>query len=432
MTRRLSCGSAALTLALCLPAAAQADVVISGASADGHLHLEASASPRAPTLHIREVIDGRDVAVSSAPAADSPYAADTSTASASLEWTCAQGRVFVAVTADERSTPVIVPTPSCADRLRVDTPRRIFRGESLRITLKDTWGLGGIVPSICVAQPDGAVGCVDAAIGRGEIRTSRVTQALLSGRWAARVTYGAAGVDRAIDVVAPLRGSRKVPRILVTGDSMIEVPGRTLQRTLSDRARVIADIYYGSGITRPSVVDWATLPAVQVAAYRPDATIVSLGMVDYGALDVGGSTVACCGTRWTAAYAAAVRRIMTSYSQDGRAAVVWLNEPFPLNPASRPRIRSVNDAIRDAAAGLRRTRVLDVAALLTPGETFRRSMRLGGRWIRVRNPDGLHMSAAGSRLVTRTMIDPALVGLGVLEGAGVRGTARGAPVVSAG
>jgi hypothetical protein len=177
----------------------------------------------------------------------------------------------------------------------------------------------------------------------------------------------------------------------------------------------VPDVFVSSGITRPFIVNWALLPGKQVDAYRQDATVVSLGMGDSRSIATPAGAAECCGEAWTAAYAGEVRRVMRTFSQRGRAAVVWLNEPFPRTPGSHERITAINTAIARAASGLPRVRVLDVARLLTPGGTFRETLLHRGRRIRVRERDGVHISRSGSRLVATTLIIPALVELGVLE-----------------
>ena len=380
------------------------------------MQLYASASPAAPDLVIREVFGGVDGPVVSGPAEQSPYAPGTSTASALLDWNCSQGRVFVAIGGGERSAPVSVPTPSCADRLRVETARRLYRGANLRITVRDTWWRGNVTVRMCVTAPNGASGCVDAHMPPDQLRTSRVGQVLLAGRWTVSVSYGDTELTRVVKVVPPIRGARRLPRILVTGDSMIEGPSDALVRALRGRARVIPDFYVASGITRPFIVDWGPLPAMQVAAYRQDATVVSLGMGDSRPFETADGTAHCCGEAWTDAFARAVRRMMRTYLQGRRSAVVWLNEPYPRDEGIPGRIEAINTAIDRAAAGLRRVRVLDLDKRFTPDGTFRMWERYRGRRVRLRASQGYHLSRAASRIVTKTMILPALVDLGLLDG----------------
>jgi hypothetical protein len=149
---------------------------------------------------------------------------DASGIFAAPQWNCTKERVFVALAGGRASLPVIVTTPGCESRLVVEVPERVVRGENLRTTVRDGWGAGGIAPRICIASPDGTTDCVVADLPPAQLRTSRVDRALTAGRWTVRATYGGSDVTWVVDVVAPVRGSRTLPRILVTGDSMPSGP----------------------------------------------------------------------------------------------------------------------------------------------------------------------------------------------------------------
>jgi hypothetical protein len=104
---------------------------------------------------------------------------------------------------------------------------------------------------------------------------------------------------------------------------------------------------------------------------------------------------------------------MRAYAHGGRAAVVWLNLPYPRDPDHAAAVIAVNAALRSAAAGLRRVRVLDLAAVFTPGGVYRQSLLRGGREIRVRKDDGVHLTVAGARIAARA-VTAQLVRFGVL------------------
>jgi hypothetical protein len=199
----------------------------------------------------------------------------------------------------------------------------------------------------------------------------------------------------------------------MTGDSIMRNPTDVLKPWLEDRAHVVDDVYVGSGITRPFVVDWATLPAKQVKAYQPDATVISIGMGDGRDLLTPAGPVSCCGADYVVAYARRVRAIMSTYLQDGDGAVVWLDDPYPRDVSRAAVVTAVNQAVGRAASGLDRVVVLDLAAVFTPKGTFQPTLVRKGRTVTVRRPDGVHLSRAGARIAGR-LVTAELRRLGVL------------------
>ena len=71
---------------------------------------------------------------------------------------------------------------------------------------------------------------------------------------------------------------------------------------------------------------------------------------------------------------------MNTYRQAGAARVYWLTLPAPRDPGRQRISRAVNAAIAVAAEPYRaQVRVLDMAAVFTPGGRYRDAMDVGGR-----------------------------------------------------
>ena len=98
--------------------------------------------------------------------------------------------------------------------------------------------------------------------------------------------------------------------------------------------------------------------------------------------------------------------MIETYRQGGRARVYWLTVPAPRD-SGRARIsRAVNAAIGVAAEPYRaQARVLDMAALFTPGFRYRDAMDVGGRRALVREPDGIHLNARGAAVAADAVIE---------------------------
>ena len=95
---------------------------------------------------------------------------------------------------------------------------------------------------------------------------------------------------------------------------------------------------------------------------------------------------------------------MKVYAQDGAGAVAWLTVPYDRDERRHAAERAVNAALRRAAAGLPTVAVVPADDIFTPGGVYRP---------RVREPDGIHLSLAGSRIAARHVL-AALRALGAL------------------
>jgi hypothetical protein len=180
------------------------------------------------------------------------------------------------------------------------------------------------------------------------------------------------------------------PRVLLTGDSMMENLGTPLAAGLrADGVRdVRVDPIAGSGLT---IFDWVAQARRHMAVGDPpEVTVMLNGAGDTGPLPVGPRMMRCCGPAWRAEYARRARSMMRTYGR-----VYWLTLPMPRNRGHARVMAAVNRAVRDAAAAVGSSvTIVDLVPVLTPGRRFRRT--LDGRVIR--RADGIHLTRAGAGL----------------------------------
>ena len=189
--------------------------------------------------------------------------------------------------------------------------------------------------------------------------------------------------------------------LLVTGDSLAQPLDVQLARSLADDGvATTRDVHLGTGISKTGLVDWGLLSDKQAEDEKPDAVVMFMGANEGFPFPVaGGGSEECCSAEWAATYAARARSMMDAYRRDGDARVYWLTLPLPREPARREIARAVNAAIAVAAQPYRsQVRVLDMTELFTPGGGYRAAMPVDGRETLVREPDGIHLNAAGARL----------------------------------
>lgn len=199
----------------------------------------------------------------------------------------------------------------------------------------------------------------------------------------------------------------KLGTLLVTGDSLSQPLDVQLARRLSsDGVRTVREPHLGSGISKSGLVDWGALSTAQVKKESPDAIVFFLGANEGFPFErTGRKPLECCGPAWAAEYATRARKMMNTFRQDGAARVYWLLLPGPRGAARQTITRSVNAAIVAAAQPYRsQVRVLDMAAVFTPGGRYRASMPVGGRTTIVREPDGIHLNEAGARVAADIVI----------------------------
>jgi lysophospholipase L1-like esterase len=196
------------------------------------------------------------------------------------------------------------------------------------------------------------------------------------------------------------RAPRPLRTVLVTGDSLSQPLDARVARAFARAGTgvtVVRDAHLGTGVSQSDIVDWGRLSVQQVRTRTPDAVVMFMGANEGFPMRAGGRTLNCCGPAWTAEYGSRVRRMMNTYRQSGAARVYWLNLPVPRDHGRQVISRSVNQAIAVAAEPYRaQVRVLDMAALFTPGGRYRDSMTVGGRASLVRQADGIHLNGTGA------------------------------------
>jgi hypothetical protein len=213
-----------------------------------------------------------------------------------------------------------------------------------------------------------------------------------------------------------LRGTLRTHRfrLLATGDSMIQVTDDVLRDRLGARRRVTDEAHVSTGISKAGVfgLNWMHHAATQARSIHPDATVVWIGPNEGFPID----RVSCCGPGWVKGYADRARSMMRSYRRGGRAVVYWLTLPIPRSDKLARVLRAVNRAIvraaRSAGSGVH---VIDMRRVFTPHGDFQQRACYRGRCFSARQPDGVHLSLAGSR-VAADIIDRRLHADGVIRG----------------
>ncbi len=363
-------------------------------------------APGGSRVSFFERIDGRAVPIGAA-TADSDREYPSAKLLRAATWRCDRlERRFTAVATapDGRQTSADAETrtPDCRDRLEVVVPRRVARGAVLAVAVQDRFTLGDVRATVCAAKQGAAKRCRSVEIPRGApIATARFR---VGGNavWRVSVKHQAGTIQRVLTVGRARRpaDAAGLPRLLVTGDSLIQGVDAFLGDRLQTAFDVTSDTRPGTGLVKSGGLSWPALARSQAARLKPAVTVLSLGVND--GVPIGG--VECCSAAWSAAYGRRVRTVMGSYARGSKGRVLWLTLPIPRDPRFAKSVRAVNLGIREAARGQDRVTLVEIDKLLTPGDRYRDAMPIGGRSVRVRSADGVHLSVAGARYVAGVVV----------------------------
>jgi hypothetical protein len=195
--------------------------------------------------------------------------------------------------------------------------------------------------------------------------------------------------------------------VLATGDSMIQLVDTELRKRVErPGVRVESDARVSTGISKPRLLDWRRLARDQARRLRPRATVMFVGANDgFNMRTRRGEVAICCGEAWVAEYARRARRMMRAYARHGRGYVYWLLLPQAREGFFQHSFPAVNAGLRRAARALpRRVRIVHLNRVFTPGGRYREFMRRGGRRVRVRQRDGVHLSVEGAAIAASMVV----------------------------
>ena len=292
-----------------------------------------------------------------------------------------------------------IRTASCAQRFGLEVPGRLAAGSRARVRLSDRWRVGGVRTSLCIARPGRRFECDDVVFRTGNAVVVRAFRVAARGRW--RVELRAPGHTTRRTIAVGVRAGapdRTLPTLLATGDSTMGLLSNFLSDRLGDVARVVSAVEPGIAISKADA--FQPMTARNVARFRPSTTVVSVGANEGWAMPgADGASHACCDAAWVDEYVRRVRTTMLTLSQR----VFWLTVVAPKDARRAPIAAAVNTAIVRAAEGLAAVHVLRMDLLFTP-DGYREVIRYGGRDVRVREPDGVHLNVAGAEIAAREVV----------------------------
>ncbi len=200
--------------------------------------------------------------------------------------------------------------------------------------------------------------------------------------------------------------------VLLLGDSMMRLPGQAMERELARLPGIEAHSFsgIGTGLARLDAFDWLGKIDELCAEHRPKVAVVALGANDRQPIkrDGIGDVVSPGSPEWNEEYAARIGQAMDRLAAGGCERIIWLLLPPMRDSVVDAFAQTVNQAIAAEAARRPGVTAHDFSPLVadrrTGGYTDRIMDPQTAAAIRVRDPDGIHLTPDGARLLALALI----------------------------
>lgn len=190
--------------------------------------------------------------------------------------------------------------------------------------------------------------------------------------------------------------------VLLVGDSVMEDLSVPLAEELDERlgATTISLTQRGLPLGTPQLFDWPRQVRSVLADHDVDIVLVMIGATPYTDRPLLPGD-----DGYGAEYEQLAAELLDAASSTG-AVPLWILRPLTGDPAVEAERLAAAGPVERALDGTPGAAVLDLTDLFaTPGGDFRRHVRVDGRPTEVFRPDMVHLTAAGSQLVSARVVD---------------------------
>jgi hypothetical protein len=205
--------------------------------------------------------------------------------------------------------------------------------------------------------------------------------------------------------------------VLVTGDSQAEFVGqRLIDQSPPGLLEVETVARNGTGLTNPAFFNWEVNAEQEVAARDPDAVVMAIGGNDgFNVQTSDGSLYNPGEPGWETEFARRVAVVSSVLSGDGERPVYWVAPPTARDPDFNKIFASQNRAVERATEAVPALRYVDVYSTLNGGR-YSDELRIDGRRVLARQPDGIHFTREGAVPAVRLILDAMSKDFPVLRG----------------
>jgi uncharacterized protein len=206
-------------------------------------------------------------------------------------------------------------------------------------------------------------------------------------------------------------------QVLVTGDSQAEFVGqRLIDQSPPGLLEVETVARNGTGLTNPAFFNWEVNARQEVADRDPDAVVMAIGGNDgFNVQTSDGSLYNPGEPGWETEFARRVAVVSSVLSGDGERPVYWVAPPTARDPTFNEIFASQNRAVERATEAVPALRYVDVYSTLNGGR-YSDELRIDGRRVLARQPDGIHFTREGAVAAARLILDSMAEDFPVLSG----------------
>lgn len=190
----------------------------------------------------------------------------------------------------------------------------------------------------------------------------------------------------------------KGDKVVFMGDSMMQSLAPPIQRWLNQEHGISSTnlARHSTGLTNREYYDWPA-EIERWLAEQNDPTIkllvIQMGANDPWDIQEGKKTYKFQSADWEQVYGARIQHIIqAAHARNIR--VVWLGFPIMRSAKYEKKIRYLNDFVLKTVEELGGT-AFAVQGLISPKGSYQDSITIGGKTVRVRNKDGIHLSREG-------------------------------------
>ena len=201
--------------------------------------------------------------------------------------------------------------------------------------------------------------------------------------------------------------------VLMIGDSMMRLLGHEMEKAFKkeDIQPAIAFSSLGSGLVRPSAFDWTAKITELIITNKPHTVFVCLGANDRQPIEIAGGGIVRYedANEWRATYVKIIGGVMDQLIEGGVTRIIWMLLPDMRESVNQEHAKLVNEIVTEQASDEKRKEIVtlyDLGAALSrrPGKYTQYMMSPTGQSLTVRDPDGVHLSVDGSKLVAQKVL----------------------------
>ena len=200
--------------------------------------------------------------------------------------------------------------------------------------------------------------------------------------------------------------------VIMIGDSMMRILGREMEKAFkkADVQPAVAFSSLGSGLGRPSAFNWTAKIRELLDEHKPKTVFVCLGTNDRQALELDSAVIKYeTADLWRATYAKLIGGVMDQLIEGGVTRVIWMLLPDMKESIAQEHAQLVNGIIAEQAQAENRKDIvtlLDLSPMLSrrPGKYSQYVMSPTGESLTVRDPDGVHLSVDGGKIISQAVL----------------------------